>query len=225
MPDPRSADSARARNWALFEGAFGEIYGLYIEREHLSRVIAALLWGADIRAFYASMRLIGEVRDGGVIVDVPCGAGVAVRGLRVGQNVRYIALDLSPRMIERARRRATRLGLTQIEAVEGDAQSIPVEAASVDLFLSYWGLHCFPDPAQALTEAARCLRPGGRLVGCMITRGRTWRQRLLVRPGRGGFGPGGTLEDLRRWLADARLQDITVESSGLFAYFEAVKSR
>jgi hypothetical protein len=59
----------------------------------------------------------------------------------------------------------------------------------------------------------------------MITRGRTWRQRLLVRPGRGGFGPGGTLEDLRRWLADARLEDITVESSGLFAYFEAVKSR
>jgi hypothetical protein len=84
MPDPPSADSARARNRALFEGAFGEIYGLYIEQERLSRVIAALMWGADVRPFYASMRVIGEVRDGGVIVDVPCGAGVAFRGIRAG---------------------------------------------------------------------------------------------------------------------------------------------
>ena len=224
MPDPPSADSARARNRALFEGAFGEIYGLYIEQERLSRVIAALMWGADVRPFYASMRVIGEVRDGGVIVDVPCGAGVAFRGIRAGQDVRYIAIDLSPRMLERARRRATQRGLGQIELVEGDAQSIPVEAASVDLLLSYWGLHCFPDPAQAVTEAARCLRPGGRLTGCTITRGRSWRHRLLVQPGRGGFGPGGTVEDLRHWLVDARLEALTVESSGLFTYFEAVKS-
>jgi hypothetical protein len=59
----------------------------------------------------------------------------------------------------------------------------------------------------------------------MIIRGRSWRHRLLVRPGRGGFGRGGTAEDLRRWLVDARLEDMTVESSRLFAYFEAVKSR
>jgi hypothetical protein len=88
--------------------------------------------------------------------------------------------------------------------------------------LSYWGLHCFPDPALAVTEATRCLRPGGGLTGCTITRGRSWRHRLLVQPGRGGFGPGGTVEDLRHWLVDARLEALTVESSGLFAYFEAV---
>jgi SAM-dependent methyltransferase len=224
MPEPSSADSARARNRALFEGVFGEIHGLYIERERLSRVVAALICGADIRPFYASMPAIGEVRDGGVIVDAPCGAGVAFGELRAHQDVRYIALDLSPRILERAPGRATRLGLTRIELVEGDAKSIPVQDASVDLFLSYWGLHCFPDPAQALTEAARCLRLGGRLVGCMITRGQSWRHRLLVYPGRGGFGPGGTVEDLRRWLVDARLEDVTVDSSGLFAYFEAAKS-
>jgi SAM-dependent methyltransferase len=225
MPDSSSAVRTRARNRALFEGTFGEIYGLYIERERLSRVIAALVWGANIRPFYASMGVIGEVPDGGVIVDVPCGAGVAFRGLRADQDVRYIAIDLSRRMLERARRRATRLEHREIELVEGDAQSIPVDAASVELFLSYWGLHCFPNPAQAVAEAARCLRPGGRLVGCTIIRGRSWRHRLLVRPGRGGFGPAGTAEDLRRWIVDARLDNMTVESSGLFAYFEAVKSR
>jgi ubiquinone/menaquinone biosynthesis C-methylase UbiE len=224
MLHPASADSARERNRALFDGAFGGVYSFYIERERLSRLIAAFVWGADSRPFYASMRAIGGVRHGGLIVDGPCGAGVAFRGLRPGQRVRYIALDLSSRMLELARRRAAQLGLEQIEFVEGDAQLIPVEEGSVDLFLSYWGLHCFPDPAQAVAEMARCLCPGGRVVGSMITRGHTARHRLLVHPGRGGFGPGGTVDDLRRWLDDARLQDMTVETSGLFAYFQAVKA-
>jgi ubiquinone/menaquinone biosynthesis C-methylase UbiE len=218
------ADSARERNRALFDGAFGGVYSFYIEREKLSRLIAAVAWGADIRPFYASMRAIGEVRHGGVVVDAPCGAGVAFRGLRRDQRVRYIALDLSQGMLERGRRRASRLGLAQVEPAEGDAQSIPVEAGTVDLFLSYWGLHCFPEPARAVAEIARCLSPGGRVVGSMITRGRSLRHRLLVQPGRGGFGPGGTVDDLRSWLEDARLKQITVESSGLFGYFQAVKS-
>jgi ubiquinone/menaquinone biosynthesis C-methylase UbiE len=225
MAGRASPQSASERNRALFDGAFGGIYGIYIEWQRLSRLVASLVWGADIRPFYASMGAIGEVPDGAVIIDAPCGAGVAFRGLRIGQRVRYIALDLSPRMLERARRRAARLRLGQVELVEGDAQAIPVDAGSADLFLSYWGLHCYPDPAQAVAETARCLRPGGRLVGSMITRGRSLRHRLLVHPGRGGFGPGGTVEDLRRWLADARLEDMAVESSGLFAYFRAVKPR
>jgi ubiquinone/menaquinone biosynthesis C-methylase UbiE len=221
---PASANTARERNRALFDGAFGGVYSFYIERERLSRLIAASVWGADTRRFYASMGAIGDVGDGGLIVDAPCGAGVAVRALRPGQRVRYIALDLSPRMLELARRRAAQLRLGQIEFVEGDAQFIPAVNGSVDLFLSYWGLHCFPDPAQAVAEMARCLRPGSRVVGSMITRGQTARHRLLVHPGRGGFGPGGTDDDLRRWLDDARLQEITVETSGLFAYFQAVKA-
>lgn len=215
--------TAPERNLALFDGVFGRAYGFYIERPRLSRLVAALLWGADIRGFYASMREIGELPDGGVIVDAPCGAGVAFRGLRSDQRVRYVALDLSPRMLDRARERAAERGLGQIEFIEGDAASIPVESGTVDLFLSYFGLHCFPDPARAIGEAARCLHPAGRLVGSTITRGRSLRHRLLVRPGRGGFGPGGTVKDLEDWLTHADLQDITVERSGLFAYFEAVK--
>jgi ubiquinone/menaquinone biosynthesis C-methylase UbiE len=224
MPDAALGDTARERNRAIFDGAFGRIYGFYIERERLSRLIAALVWGGDTRPFYASMRAIGEVRGGGLIVDAPCGAGVAFRGLRPGQHVDYIALDLSARMLELARRRAAGLRLGQIEFVEGDAESIPVEEGSVDLFLSYWGLHCFPDPAQAVAEISRCLRAGGRVVGGMITRGHTARHRLLVHPGLGGFGPGGTADDLGRWLEDSRFQDLTVEKSGLFAYFQAVKA-
>jgi SAM-dependent methyltransferase len=216
-------DDTRERNLATFEGAFGRLYSFYIERERLSRMIAATVWGGDIRPFYASMRAIGEVPDGGVIVDAPCGAGVAFRALRPEQRVHYIALDLSPRMLERSRRRARQLGLRRMEFVEDDAQSVPLQDGVADLFLSYWGLHCFPDPEKAVSEVARCLQPGGRVIGSMITRGSSRRHRLLVRPGKGGFGPGGTPRDLRRWLAESALEEAAVEESGLFAYFRARK--
>jgi SAM-dependent methyltransferase len=217
------ADSTRGRNRAIFDGPFGRVYGFYMERERLSRLIAALVWGGDIRPFYASMRAIGETPHGGVIVDAPCGTGVAFRGLRPEQRVRYVALDLSPAMLELARHRASALGLAHIEFLEGDAESLPIEDASVDLFLSYFGLHCMPSPTRAVAETARVLRPGGRLVGGMITRGRTLRHRLLVHPGRGAFGPGGTGAALREWLTSAGLRDVTVKNTGLLAYFDARK--
>jgi hypothetical protein len=44
---------------------------------------------------------------------------------------------------------------------------------------------------------------------------------MLVRPGMGGYGPGGTVADLARWLGDAGLVRTTVEPANLFAYFSA----
>jgi hypothetical protein len=55
----------------------------------------------------------------------------------------------------------------------------------------------------------------------MIARGPTIRQRLLVRPETGGFGPGGRVADLRRWLDSAGLKPGRVEESGCFVFFSA----
>jgi len=204
-----------------FEGLFGRVYSFYMERPRLSRAIAKVLWDGEIAPYYASMAAIRQVPDGGVIVDAPCGSGVAFRALPADRRVRYIAIDLSPVMLERARKRAADRGLDQIEFVEADAQALPVEEESVDLALSYWGLHCYADPAAAVGEIARCLRAGGRVVGSMICRGEGPRQRLLVRPGRGLFGPTGTVDDLKQWLEDAGLLLEALTSSGPFAYFTA----
>jgi SAM-dependent methyltransferase len=96
---------------------------------------------------------------------------------------------------------------------------------SVDLFLSYFGLHCVPDPAAAVREAARCLRSGGRLVGATIVRGARPLDRLRVRPGVGAYGPVGSAADLREWLASAGLAKIALDVRGVFAYFEADRAR
>jgi ubiquinone/menaquinone biosynthesis C-methylase UbiE len=212
------------RNRELFGGAFGRVYSWYMDREHVARVIARALWGGDIRPFYASMQAIAAVRDGGVIVDAPCGAGVAFRALRPGRPVRYLGFDLSPAMLERARRRAAALALGQVQLAVGDLHALPVEPGSVDLFCSYFGLHCVADPARAVGEMARCLAPQGQVVGGMITSGDSVRHRLLVHPGRGAYGPVGNVRDLRRWFADAGLH-ARVDVSGLFAYFAAAPQR
>jgi SAM-dependent methyltransferase len=213
------AQELRDRNRSAFDGRLGGVYDFYMRHEPVSRVWARAVWGSDVRHFYASMVTIGEVPDGGTIVDCPCGSGVALRGLRPEQRVTYLGFDLSREMLFRAEREASRRGLTQPRFATADATDLPVEDSSADLFLSYFGLHCFPDPRAAIAEAIRCLKPEGRLVGASIVTGKRLLDRVRVRPNMGLLGPVGSEEDLRRWLEDAGLQQVKLDRRGLFVVF------
>lgn len=206
-----------------YASPFGVAFSAYMERPWLARLISRTVFGADTDLYYASMGAIGEVPPGGTIVDCPCGAGPALRGLRLGAGVRYVGVDLSPSMIRRARGRADARGLLGVELVEGDATDIAEPDDSADLFLSYWGLHCFADPPGALVEAARLLKPGGRLVGTCFVRGSdSIRQRLLIRPHVGDFGPIGTEREVREWIEATGLKLASTRRSGPMFLFDAV---
>src|SRR5665811_540809 len=132
----------------FYASPFGAAYSAYMERPHLSRMISRVVWGGDIKPYYENMGAVAEVADGGTIVDCPCGAGPALRALRPDAEVRYVAADLSPSMLRRARRRAASRGLGRVELIEADAVDLPLRSDSADLFLSFWGLHCFDDPVS-----------------------------------------------------------------------------
>ena len=217
--------SARERNRDLFDGPFGAVYSFYTERRWLSPVVARVVWGSDLRPFYESLAVVASAQDGALIIDAPCGAGVALRHLGPEQSVRYLAVDISQAMLERTRRRALAAGLGQIEVVEADAAAIPAPDGSAELFLSYFGLHCFEDPRAALAEAGRCLQPGGRLVGSAIVPSSTARGRLLVRPRRGGFGRLASADEIGAWLGEIGFESLELKRCGLFAYFSARKPR
>src|SRR5699024_4139935 len=163
--------------------------------------------------------------DGPAVRAIPCGGAAALRGLLPDQRVRYVAADISTDMLARARRRAAKLGRADIEFTEADIEAMPFDDHEFDLCVSFNGLHCLPDPPAAIREIARCLKPGGRLVGDSVVRGAGFRQELAIGVLRrvGAFGPGGTVEELQRWLTDAGLTVEHLERSGGLAHFTATK--
>jgi SAM-dependent methyltransferase len=220
LAGPRLAGRMARRDF--YATPFGIVYSTYMERPRLGRLIGRVVWGGDSEPYYDSMGAVAKVADDGTIVDCPCGAGPALRALRPDAEVRYVAADLSPSMLRRARKRAASRGLGSVEFIEADAADLPLPADSADLFLSFWGLHCFDDPPAALAESARVLKPGGRLVGSCFVRGDdSLRQRLLVRPGSGEFGQVGTEAEVGGWLNAAGFDVSSMARSGPMLFFDA----
>ena len=155
MADQRSIWGERT----VIDRIGGAAYDYAVEREWLARPAGLALWGTDTRVLYDSIRLIGDLPDGSAVLDVPCGGGLALRGLRSDQRVRYVAADISTDMLARARRRAADLGRYDIEFTEADIERMPFDDKEFDLCVSFNGLHCLPDPAAAVREITRCLKP------------------------------------------------------------------
>ncbi len=96
-----------------------------------------------------------------------------------------VGIDPDPHMLRRARARASTVSFP-VELVEGSAESLPFEDASFDAVVVALALCTIPDPARALSEARRVLRPGGKLHFLEHVRAeRRWAARLqdtLERP-------------------------------------------
>jgi ubiquinone/menaquinone biosynthesis C-methylase UbiE len=165
-------------------GLFGAFYDFYIERPWLMQAIGRAVWGIDSSVLYESMEPIARAGAGATIVDVPCGGGVAFRALSPAQDVRYLTADLSPKMLRRAERRARARSLSQVELLVADMTELPFADGAVDLFLSYSGLHMVPNPREAVAEMARCLKPGGQLIGTTFLSDASRRARALFKTGR-----------------------------------------
>jgi SAM-dependent methyltransferase len=198
-------------------------YDWAVEHEHVAGVLGRLIWGTDTAAFYRDIARLSDLPTGTKVLDIPCGGGVAFRGLRAAQELDYVAADLSPVMLRRARAEADRRAIHWIEFAEADADALPFADRSFDVCITYTGLHCFQDPPAAIAEMARVLRPGGELRGTSVIKRTGLRHDTFVRLMQlgGVFGPGQTLAELEASLADAGLIEVTTSRRGALAYFSA----
>jgi SAM-dependent methyltransferase len=149
-------------------------------------------------------------------LDVATGTGaVALHAARAGADV--TGLDLSPVLVETARRKAQAESL-EIDFLDGDAEALPFEDGSFDVVCSALGTQFAPDHAAVASELGRVSRPGGRLgLACWTPDGEVAAMFGVMRPylpeppeGAGDTFAWGDMEYARGLLEDAF--ELTVSS-------------
>jgi SAM-dependent methyltransferase len=205
--------------WAHF-------YDWTVEHPRVGGAIWRVGIQSDLSLLYSAAEEIGRQPAGARILDIPCGGGVALRGLRPGQGVTYVAADIAPTMLDRTSDAAReRVVDDQVEPRIADVGDLPFEDDSFDLVVSFTGLHCFPDPARAVVEMVRVLRPGGVITGSALLNDSGIHHEPIRRAGRlaGLLGPGCTGDEVVRWLAAQGVTAPTLERSGGIGYFRGLK--
>src|SRR5215207_4150119 len=130
------------------------------------------------------------------VADLGCGTGSLTATLAPFVR-RVIGVDASAPMLAAARRRLD--GATNVDLRQGELETVPIENAHVDAAVMSLVLHYIAEPAKALGEAARVLRPGGRLivVDMMPHDREEYRQQM------GHVWQGFSAEQMTEWLSAA----------------------
>lgn len=116
-------------------------------------------FGRDQAWRRAAVRL-ASVKTTDHVLDVACGTGDLTRAFADAGAARVTGLDFTPEMLEIARTKSR----GEFTYIEGDAMNLPFDDAAFDIVSIAFGIRNVSDPARALREFQRVLRPGGRLI-------------------------------------------------------------
>lgn len=156
-----------------------------------------------------------EVKPGETVLDIGSGAGIDcfIAAQKVGPTGKVIGLDMTPAMLEAARRNAAKGGYTNVEFRQGEAENMPVADASVDWVISNCVINLSPDKAKVFSEIQRVLKPGGRIsISDIVADALPDFIRTDTSSYCGCIGGAIPTADYLRMLTQAGLADVKVET-------------
>jgi len=136
-----------ARYFASHAANWDEVRAMHLPEERVEAAILDAVGPAPLNA----------------VLDLGTGAGRMLEIL-APKATRACGVDQSPQMLSVARARLERGGLRNAQLRQGDIYALPLELDVYDLVVMHQVLHYLDDPLRAIREAARALRPGGRLL-------------------------------------------------------------
>lgn len=159
-----------------------------------------------------------HLKPGEIVVDLGCGGGldVLLAAKKVGPTGRAIGIDMTPQMLELARKNAEKAGVSNAEFHHATVDKLPLPTNSVDCVISNCVINLAPDKPAVFREIARVLKPGGRLAVSDIA----LKKPLPPEVGADlmayvGCVAGAILvEDYRRELAEAGFSHVEVIDTG-----------
>ncbi len=122
--------------------------------------------GANLGLGCGAPLAAAALRPGETVLDLGSGAGfdAFLAAREVGESGHVIGVDMTPEMLERARRNAAAAGYRNVEFRAGRIEALPVEDNSIDVVISNCVINLVPDKAAVYKELERVLRPGGRMI-------------------------------------------------------------
>lgn len=122
--------------------------------------------GANLGLGCGNPVAIASLQEGETVLDLGSGAGLDcfLAASKVGESGKVIGVDMTPEMVEKARKNAEKGGYKNIEFRLGEIENLPVADNSVDVIISNCVINLSPDKGRIFQEAFRVLRPGGRVM-------------------------------------------------------------
>ncbi|MBL9199347.1 MAG: arsenite methyltransferase [Opitutaceae bacterium] len=190
------------------EQSYGEKLG------YSAAELSAAPAGADLGLGCGNPIAIASIRPGETVLDLGSGAGFdcLLAARQLAGSGRVIGVDMTPAMITKARANVAKTEWRNVEFRLGEIEALPVADASVDLIISNCVINLSPEKERVFREAARVLKPGGRLAIADIVATRPLpaaMHRQLAAIG-ACIGGAALVDDLRAMLAAAGFAHVEV---------------